>query len=166
MNGRVRLVSLFGMALVVASFVRTRSKGEFALGLVSLMLVGVVYFDQTRRLDGGDAAPVVEPVASPDPAAQPKPTEVRPSTMPDLLLLNVPSDGLEYGPELPQTTEAEPVAEHPKEMLEKRQLMMQDYMMQPSVTRKPTASVLNSYIESLARQHRAENSRDPSLRRQ
>lgn len=180
MNGQTRLVSLLGVALVVAAFLRTRSKGEFALGLVSLMLVGVVYLDQTRRLDG-DAPSLAEPAARPGPA-EADPGLVGP-TMPDVVLLNVTSGEEAYASlhgaatqegaeaqegsmaqEKPEAQE-EPEAQHPKEVLEQRQLQLQDYMMQPSVTRKPTASVLNSYIESLARQHRAENSRDPSLRR-
>jgi len=165
MNERVRVVSLFSVGLVVAAFSRSRSKEELALGLVSLMLVGVVYFDQTRLSAEGSSAHA----SSTLPNAPQLPWQTDSPSMPHVAVI--------YAPTVPETVEVhagedaevhaeEDAGEHPSEVLQQRRLVMQDYMMQPSETRKPTAAVLNSYIESLARQHRAENSHDPSLKRQ
>jgi len=172
MNERVRVVSLFSVGLVVAAFSRSRSKEELALGLVSLMLVGVVYFDQTRLSTEGSSAHA----SSTLPNAPQLPWQTDSPSMPHVAVI--------YAPTVPETVEVhggedaevhagedaevhaeEDAGEHPSEVLQQRRLVMQDYMMQPSETRKPTAAVLNSYIESLARQHRAENSHDPSLKR-
>ena len=164
MNGKVRLVSIFAIALVVAAFARSQSRSEFALGLVALMLVGVVYFDQARS-----SAPTEDSLAS---AVRDAPvpemtqvTEVEEAT-PEVFPAPAPAalivvDAAQATSECPMREEEQ----HPADVLEKRQLMMQDYMMQPSVTRKPTSSALNAYIKSIAEQHRAENSADPSLRR-
>lgn len=167
MNEKVRLVSLLSMGLVVAAFARSRSKGELALGLISLMLVAVVYFDQRRpsTIPHASLAPPVEPLgsfadihnASSAQTDEATPVETTPgdATVPAVMFIG--------------DTDASSHAdvsghEHPGDVLEKRQAMLQDYMMQPSVTRKPTSAALNAYIMSIARQHRVENSADPSLK--
>ena len=163
MKEKVRLVSLFAMALVVAAFARSRSRSEFALGLVALMLVGVVYFDQARSSapteDSLPSAVRDAPVPERNQVTEKKESTAQVFPAPDPAALIV-VDATQATSECPMREE-----EHPADVLEKRQVMLQDYMMQPSVTRKPTSSALNAYIKSIAEHHRAENSADPSLRR-